>query len=328
MMHQQVYCQGLQFKKIEIDTSYSFRGLSVVNDSIAWVSGVGGRVGKSMNGGNKWTFDRVKGFEKSDFRTLYAFNAKTALIANAGSPANILRTSDGGRSWNVVYTNEDSLAFFDGIDFWNDTAGIIYGDPIKGHMLLLQTKDAGKTWQEIPEHRRPVMEIGEASFAASGTAIRCFGKRRAVIATGGKVSRVFISNNVGQTWHAVQTPIIQGKSSQGIFSVAFTNDTTGIIVGGDYKNMTMAASHVFYTTNAGKAWKSPTMPTGGYRECVEFITDKIAIAAGPEGMDVSYNSGMSWNQLKGEKNFHVIRKARKGTLVIGAGDKRISLITY
>ena len=62
-----------------------------------------------------------------DFRTLYAFNSKEAIIANAGSPANIMRTKDGGITWKIIYANKDSLAFFDGIDFWNDSEGIISG---------------------------------------------------------------------------------------------------------------------------------------------------------------------------------------------------------
>ena len=58
-----------------------------------------------------------------------------------------LSTNDAGLNWDTVYTNYDSLAFFDGMDFWNDKEGIIYGDPIKGSMLLLQTMDSGNTWR-------------------------------------------------------------------------------------------------------------------------------------------------------------------------------------
>ena len=101
---QSLAAQDLNFKKIEIDTNYSFRGLSVVDDSVAWVSGIKGVVGKSTNGGIKWTFTQVKGFEKWDFRSLYAFNSNEAVIANAGSPAHILRTNDGGKNWDILYT--------------------------------------------------------------------------------------------------------------------------------------------------------------------------------------------------------------------------------
>lgn len=320
----------VQFKNIPIDTNYSFRGLSVVDDSVAWVSGIRGNVGKSTNGGNTWTFAQVKGFEKSDFRSLYAFNSKEAVIANAGSPAYILRTDDGGKNWNIVYTNKDSLAFFDGVDFWNDKEGIIYGDPINGRMLLLRTSDGGKTWKELPEESRPLMAEGEASFAASGTGIRCYGNDGVVIATGGKVSRLLSAGDTGKTWNSLETPIIQGKSSTGIFSFLIRIGTaTRIIVGGDYLNDTLKQAHVFYTL--GKYWTAPITPTGGYRECVELISDgfmePVIIAVGPGGSDITMNWGRNWTPLN-QKGFHVIRKARKGKLIIAAGSKRISIITH
>ena len=333
----QLHGQPVHFKNIPIDTNYSLRGLSVVDDSVAWVSGIKGVVGKSTNGENNWTFAQVKGFEKSDFRSLYAFNANEAVIANAGSPANILRTKDGGKSWEIVYTNNDSLAFFDGVDFWNDKEGIIYGDPIKGRMLLLKTIDGGKTWQELPEESRPEMAEGEASFAASGTGIRCHGRSKVIIATGGKVSKLLVSNDYGIRWEPVKTPILQGKSSTGIFSVAYTeNDSLGdwrpkiIVVGGDYTNDTLKKNHVLYATHltaTGILFREPARPTGGYRECVEFLGGShLAIAVGPGGTDITKDGGILWDSV-GQKGFHVIRKARKGKLVIAAGSKRISVVS-
>lgn len=321
-----MFCQQIpSFKNIPVDTNYAFRGLSVVDDSVAWLSGIKGIVGKSTNGGITWTFTRVKGFEKWDFRTLFAFNSQEAVIANAGSPAQILRTIDGGVNWQVVYTNKDSLAFFDGIDFWNDNEGIIYGDPIKGRMLLLKTADGGKTWEEFPEQDRPDLSEGEASFAASGTGIRCYVKEKVMIATGGKKSRLLVSKDKGKNWNAIQPPVIQGENSTGIFSFAFQNETTGIIVGGNYQNDTLKQNHVFYTTDAGKNWASPKSTTGGYRECVEFISSTIAIAVGPGGADITFDRGVNWISIP-EKGFHVIRKARKGKLTLAAGRKRISIV--
>jgi len=320
-----VCSQEMQFKKIEIDPSYSFRGLSVIDDSVVWVSGINGIIGNSTNGGSNWNFNQVKGYEKLDFRTLYAFNSKEALIANAGSPAYILRTKDGGKNWNAVYTNKDSLAFFDGIDFWNDKEGIIYGDPIKGRMLLLETKDAGKTWQELPEQSRPQLWNGEASFAASGTGIRCYGKEKVIIATGGSVSRLLVSKDKGKSWSVIKTPMMQGQSSKGIFSFDFLNDSVGVIVGGDYLNETLKINHVFFTINSGITWRSPSKTTGGYRECVEFLAENTAITVGPGGVDISYDSGKSWTPIQNQKSFHVIRKARKGKLIIAAG-KRIDVL--
>ena len=327
MLSQPAFSQKLQWENIETKTEASFRGLSVVNDKIAWVSGSKGYVGQTTNGGKDWTFKQIQDFEKYDFRSLYAFDANTAIIANAGSPARILRTSDAGLSWKVVYTNEDTSVFIDGIDFWNDKEGIIYGDPMGGRMLVLRTFDGGLTWQELPEMNRPVLATGEASFAASGTTIRCMGTKKVMIATGGKISRLLVSDNQGANWKTIKTPIMQGQSSTGIFSLAYRDENNMIIVGGDYKRDTLAQDHVFYTTDGGKTWSAPAVPTGGYRECVEFINKDTVIATGPRGTDISYNGGINWIPFSGEQSFHVLRKARKGSLIIAAGGKgKLSLL--
>ncbi len=315
----------LQNCKVEIKSS--FRGLSVVDDNTVWVSGSNGWVGKSIDGAKQWEFKQVSGFEKLDFRSLYVFDSQNAIIANAGSPAHILKTTDGGNTWQIVYQNNHPDAFFDGIDFWNDREGMIYGDPIAGHLLLLTTRDGGKTWNELPETQRPIVNEREASFAASGTGIRCYGKSKIIISTGGKSSRLFSSNNKGVLWKVLTPPVLQGESSTGIFSVAF-RDKKGIVVGGDYLQDSLKVKHVLLTSDAGKTWQTPATPTRGYRECVEYISNKVLIATGPSGTDVSYNEGHNWQPLSDEKGFHVVRKARKGSLVVIAGSGKIGMIKY
>jgi len=319
--------QQLVLKNIPPTTDASFRGLSVVDDHVAWVSGSKGWVGLTTNGGSQWDLKQVKGYERCDFRSLYAFDGNKAIIANAGTPAYILLTTDGGVSWAQVYKNDDSAAFFDGIDFWNKDNGIIYGDPIQKKMLLLTTKDGGASWQEKPDACRPELAEGEASFAASGTTIKCLNKKKVIIATGGTVSRLLISEDKGSTWRSVHMPILQGKSTTGIFSLACKDDKTMIVTGGDYKNDTLKKDHVFYSTNGGKTWTAPTKPTRGYRECVSYIKDKKVLALGPSGMDVSFNDGISWKPLSDETQFHAVKKSREGNLVIFAGSRgKISVL--
>ncbi len=319
--------QTLSIKNCEVTVKSSFRGLSVVNDSVVWVSGSAGWVGRSLNGATTWTFKQVDGFEKVEFRSLYAFDSQTAIIANAGSPANILLTTDGGETWKTVYTNNHKDAFFDGVDFWNNGQGIIYGDPIDGRMLLVKTMDGGKTWQELPDAQRPLLTEGEASFAASGTGIRCYEKSLLMISTGGKASRLYSTTNFGKKWNVQSPPVIQGESSTGIFSFAFRDKSSGILVGGDYLKDSLKVQHVLLTKNSGKTWNAPATPTRGYRECVEFISDKVLIATGPSGTDVSYNEGNDWQALSDEKGFHVVRKARTGKLVVVAGSGKIGRIS-
>jgi photosystem II stability/assembly factor-like uncharacterized protein len=313
------HAQTFQLQKIETKTSAYFRGMSVVDNTTAWVSGSTGVVGRSIDGGNTWRFLQVKGHEKLEFRSLYAFDSLTAVIANAGSPAYIMKTTDGGRNWRIVFQNSHPDAFIDGIDFWNAKEGIAYGDAIDGSMLIIRTTDGGSSWSEIPPDLRPPLLDGEGSFAASGTNIRCIEKNNVVIATGGKHSRLFSSVDKGKTWKIFSPPIIQGATMTGIFSAAFITAKSGIIVGGNYEIDSLKQNHIFLTHDGGISWTPPTTPTRGIRECVEFINDQVVVAVGFPGIDLSTDGGKNWRPFSDEKQFAVLRKARKGSLVVMAG---------
>ena len=318
--------QDYKWQNIPIEIKSSFRALSVVNDKVAWVGGSNGWVGRSLNRGKTWKFQQVKNFEALDFRSVYAFDSLTAVIANAGSPAHIFRTTDGGKNWQSVYQNEIKEAFIDGIDFWNDKKGVAYGDPIGGKMLLISTQDGGLTWKELSDMQRPTLKEGEASFAASGSGIRCISGKKIVITTGGKVSRLWTSHDEGETWNAADLPVMQGVESAGAFSFMFWKGKKGVIVGGDYKNDAQTGQHVYLTLDKGKTWTLPIRPTRGLRECVEYLGDDTLIAIGPQGADWSNDGGMNWMPLSDEKGFHVVRKARDGSLIIAAGNGKISVI--
>jgi photosystem II stability/assembly factor-like uncharacterized protein len=318
--------QQLQWTAIEPKTEAYFRSLSVVNDKVAWVGGSQGIIGRSVNGGVTWRFRSVPDFQALEFRSLYAFDSLTAVAANAGSPACIVRTTDGGMHWNVVYKNDHAQAFIDGMDFWNAREGLLYGDGIDHSMLLLSTLDGGITWKEIAQADRPVLKDGEASFAASGTGIRCVRPRQVFIATGGNTSRLWVSSDNGMHWKVVTPPIIQGRAMTGIFSIAFRDEKDGIITGGDFENDTLAHHHVYLTQDGGETWSTPSIPTGGLRECVEYLTESVMIAVG-RGIDLSDDGGRTWKKVSGERSFSVVRKARSGKLIVLAGaNGKISLL--
>lgn len=273
-----------------------FRGLCVVEEKVIWISGQRGLVGRSTNGGKSFVWRRVATYEKVDFRTLHAFDKKNAVIATAGTPCVILRTSDGGKHWDHAYRNHDTLMFFDGVGFWDNRRGLIFGDPIKGRMFLMETLDGGKNWTEIPFEDRPQLVDGEAAFAASGTTIRTLPNGHVYIATGGVKSRLWHSRDYGHHWEVFETPIIQGKSSQGIFSLAFQDSLRGMIVGGDYLLPNDTTNNSFYTMDGGRTWLRPARSTRGYRSCVTTWSYHNCdyVATGPSGQERFYYDTKSW----------------------------------
>lgn len=312
-----VKAQSTKILLLDSGKNTSLRGLSVVNDKVAWVSGSNGWVAKTVDG-KTFTWQQLKGYEKLDFRDIEAFSAEEAIIVNAGSPAYILKTKDGGQTWKQVYENKDSLIFLDGMDFWNAKEGIIFGDPIYGIMKLLTTKDGGETWQDISAKANVTLKDGEAAFAASGTTIRTF-KNNVYIATGGKHSRLWTSTDKAKTWSVQNIDIIKGEASTGAFSIAIGTKTI-YAVGGDYVKEKATFNNYSYITIDGTSWLKAKTNPNGYRSAIEIINKNIIIAAGPSGIDISNDAGQTW-QLLSSKGFHTCRKAKKGKLVLFTGSR-------
>lgn len=296
------------------------RGLSVLSDSVAWVSGSNGFVGRTLDGGKTWEWTQPKGYEKLDFRDIEAFDHLKAIVVNAGSPAFILSTIDGGKSWREVYKNTDSAIFLDGMAFWDPQQGIIFGDPIQQKMQLLKTTDGGLTWQNIADNLKKQLAVGEAGFAASGTTIRTLPDGKVWIATGGAKSNIYYSANYGKTWKIYPCPILQGESSTGPFSIAFNNPKNGIAVGGNYLKDKENTNNVLLTKNGGKTWTKPLRPVLGYRSAVEYVTDQLCFATGSSGTDFSTDGGNTWANIS-TQNFNALQKAKKGNLILLTGNR-------
>lgn len=314
-----ILLQAQTVQVIVSDKKTSMRGLSVVSDKIVWVSGSAGTVGKSIDGGDTWTWMTVKGFEKTDFRDIEAFDEKTVVIMGIADPAYILKTTDGGNSWNVVYENKTKGMFLDAMTFWNVQSGIVIGDPINNKVFIARTFDGGNTWKEVPEQYLPVADKGEACFASSGTNVATLNKQEAVFITGGIRSRMYIRDS------KFEMPIIQGQETTGANSVAVKHlkkKNTIIVVGGDFNTKDATVKNCCITTDGGNTFSVPTIAPHGYRSCVEYLEKDNWISCGLNGVDYSKDDGKTWAWIS-KDGFHVCKKAKKGKAVFFAGGGKI-----
>jgi photosystem II stability/assembly factor-like uncharacterized protein len=295
--------------------SSSIRGLSVVNNNIAWVSGNKGTVGITTDAGKTWTWPQVKGFEKADFRDIEAFSDKEAIIMSSGTPAFILKTIDGGISWQVTYQNNDKAYFLDAMEFDDHNNGVVLGDPINGKFLILETFNGGKSWK--PAKNPPVALPDEAAFAASGTCLRK-GKKAFIIVTGGSNARMItLAKRFNDQSHSLNIPILHGKASQGAFSIAFGHKQ-GVIVGGDYSNATRSDSTAVYMNNA--PMQLSVQQPAGYQSCVENIKENVYLSTGTPGSSLTNDCGKTWHKIDAV-SYNVCRKAKHGSLILLAGDE-------
>lgn len=304
--------QAQQVQLITEGKDASLRGLSVVNNRIIWVSGSNGTVGRSLDSGHTWKWVTIKGFEKTDFRDIEAFDETTAVIMGIGEPAYILRTADAGDSWKVVYENKTKGMFLDAMEFWNEMSGIVIGDPVDGKIFIARSFNGGISWRALPYSNYPIADSGEAMFASSGTNIRKLNKQEAVFVTGGTKSRLFIRDK------KIDLPILQGKESTGANSMAVKDKKTMIIVGGDFNMKDATEKNCIITTNGGNSFKTPSTPPNGYRSCIEYLEKNKWICCGLNGVDISEDDGDTWKAISKE-GFNVCRKAKEGDAVFLAG---------
>ena len=299
---------------LDSNTTISIRGLSVVSDNILWASGSKGTVARSLDGGKTFRWMIVKGFEKRDFRDVEAFDANTTIIMTVDTPAIILKTNDGGTTWRKVFEDKRTGMFLDAMEFWNNSSGIVVGDPINNKLFIARTFDGGETWRGLPEANYPEAAEGEAMFASSGTNVVKLNKQEAVFVTGGKKSRLFIRDL------KIDLPIVQGKDFTGANSIAVYDEKNMVIVGGDFTKDTSRYMNCVLTKNKGQSFIIPATPPFGYRSCVIYISKNKLITCGTTGVDVSEDGGNNWRNVSAS-GFHVVQKAKNGKAVFLAGSR-------
>lgn len=274
----------------------SLRGLRAVNHRVVWASGSGGTYLTTMDGGATWRAAIVPGAETLDFRGVHAADARAAylLASGPGEKSRIYKTADAGAHWTLQFTNPDPKGFFDAIAFWDARHGIVLGDPVDGEFVIFTTSDGGAHW--LRQHTPPALPA-EGAFAASNTCLIVRGRREAWFGTGGQGgARVFHSEDSGQSWTAARTPVRNDAAAAGIFSLAFSDARHGIAVGGDYTRPAESEHNIALTSDGGRTWSEPTGPhPNGYRSAAAFVPDqKMWVAAGTTGSDVSYDDGRTW----------------------------------
>jgi photosystem II stability/assembly factor-like uncharacterized protein len=286
------------------NTTARFRGVSAVSSNVAWASGSGGTFARTTDGGATWQASIVPEAESLDFRDVHAIDANTAYLLSIGEgdKSRIYKTTDGGKTWALQFINRNPKAFFDAIAFWDAKNGIAFSDPVDGRFLVIKTSDGGATWKPVSPEKIPPALTGEGAFAASGTCLITQGKSNAWFATGGAAkARVFRSTDRGETWSVADTPISAGKPAAGIFSIAFKDAKTGVIVGGDYEKEKEVSDNAAVTRDGGQTWQlvKDARPSG-YRSCVVYVPGTrplTLIAVGPSGSDYSTDDGASWKSI-------------------------------
>jgi len=261
--------------------------------------------------------------KKLQFRTL-AQDKNSFYAINIESPAYFFKIDKKSLQHQIIFTDSVKTAFYDALHFINDDFAYALSDADKDNDLKLAVFNAkGRNeWYVIKNILK--LNEGEAAFAASNTNIAST-KNYMWVATGGKSSRIFKMKTSGEDWDIFNTPVIQGESSQGIYSIDFLNDQFGIAVGGDYTRQDANINNIATTKDGGETWQiQASGKNAGYTTCVKIkpkSKGKEIIAVGDQHISYSSDFGKSWKKISGEKGFFVCKWVDSNTVILAGKDK-------
>ncbi len=281
----------------------SYRGISVLDSNTVWISGSGGAIVRSLDGGMNWQIISPPDNDSLDFRDVHAFSANSAIVSSAGFPARVYLTNNSGEDWDLVYENKDSSAFLNSIHFKDEKHGLILGDRLNGYHFILRTEDSGRSWKRIDSSKLPISLEVEHGFAASGSCITLNVSGDFVIGLGGENSRVFIEDKNGQ-WNAYKVGLGDSLATSGIYSIA-SSERLIMAVGGDYTKAD--SSHfAYFSEDGGRSWEEGGL-LKGYRSVVDHCSvNDLWLSAGINGIEMSRDGGKHWRKID-EENINTLQ---------------------
>ena len=316
--------QTLEIQPILIDSTINIRALEIDNNKVFSASSTGSiysfdAYNSKVISQLQYSFDSIV---KPNFRALAVKNENVFAIS-IGNPALLFKNG------KVVYKEIHPKVFYDSMEFWNDKEGIAVGDFTENCISIIITRDGGNTWNKLDCTVFNQIIEGEGFFAASDTNISIIGNKT-WIASGGKNSRVYFSNDNGRTWEIFNTPILQGESTTGIFSIDFYDKNNGYAIGGDYTKPEIDSLNKIITRDGGKTWKTIANNNNlGYRSCVQYFPNsngKKLLAVGFNGVDYSSDSGLNWKHLS-DDGYYTVRFLND-TTAYAAGNGKISQFIF
>ena len=181
-----------------IDTN--LRGVSIgtfadshgVGTVVVWASGSNGVILQSKDAGKTWKRLHVQGGEALDFRSIQARDATTAYVMSSGESdkSRIYKTTDGGASWKLQYTDKRKGFFLDALVCDSEMECLAVGDPIDGKFVILRTATA-KPGSSCPPIRCPMRCAMKALLPRAERASRFTAIEHDYFVTGGPAARVY-----------------------------------------------------------------------------------------------------------------------------------------
>ena len=237
----------------------------------------------------------------------------------SGSGSTVLRTEDGGASWNKITVTSDKLDFRD-IDAIDERTAYVLSIGNGNASRIYKTTDAGATWTLQFRNDDPKRFLDAMSFwdADHGIVI------------GDSIDRRFdilVTTNGGQTWTRVGPETLPpALENEGAFAASGTNIA---VYGKKYAWIGLGAAargRVLHTSDAGRHWKVFDTPIKSGQSAgifsIAFRDQRHGVIVGgdyqkeKEAVDnlaITSDGGATWSLVKGLSGFRSVVAYLPGT---------------
>jgi photosystem II stability/assembly factor-like uncharacterized protein len=279
-------------------TSVALYGISAVNNNVAWASGVGNTIRRTVNGGVTWTSANGGGLTGGDVYDIAALDSDNAVATTSNMVGTIIyKTTNGGANWVSVYT-QVAPGFINDIDMVSATEGYAEGDPVGGVWTVLRTTNGGTNWTAIPG--APASGAGEAGRLDNMSIV---GNN---IHFASDASKVYNSTNQGANWTSVTVPAFPVTGANPV-CLHFMDANTGFV----------GSQSLQKTTDAGSTWAPVTVPGTGDFYNIDGVGNDTWVLR----VSIVYRStnfGTNWaNVFNGSGTLEDIDLAINGSCPIG-----------
>jgi photosystem II stability/assembly factor-like uncharacterized protein len=269
---------GGSWQTIELGTDAEFRDIFFLDALNGWmVGGVGvsvpgGIVARTGDGGLTWQYRTRVIPERSrtmsiDMNAVYFLDPLRGIIA--AESGTIIRTEDGGESWQKVRPTGPIYAPHHDVDFVDDNNGWIVG-----RQGVLRTEDGGVSWKRIDEN-----------LDMAGEALDMLDIRRGWMV--GKFGLVSRTNDGGINWEIVPAlgdlEGLSGDEKPHLRSVHFVDEDHGWAAGywrdmPDLEQFDWAV--IIHTCDGGQTWQHQIEGVESHLTSIRFVDRNRGWAVG------------------------------------------------
>ena len=255
----------------------------------------GGTLYKSTDGGASWRneiiFPASAVHNTTEIISIKVFDENTYYVLGLRRVAEypnynytLLRTFNGGQSWDTLHIRRDYRLIFKSMQFINQSTGYCFADESTLDVVY-KTTDAGVSWNRLSINSNNQLRCVAFSNESTGIVIS------AAFQSSNDTTRYYRTTDGGANWSQHLLPMYYSYLSK----PTFLNALTGFYIAG--------ANTIFRTNNGGLNFTSYITPSS--ISDIKFVSPTTGYFCGSNGIYKSVNSGTNWYLISTASCFNI-----------------------